>query len=165
MELRKLGLLLGIAPFALGATFFAACGGDDDDGGGGGGGGSGSDEDFVDGLCAAFKDFEDDFSKLLENPEDLANEDDAAEAMAEPFGKLADAFGDLNPPNDLEDWHKDASEALDKVAEQLKDGNFDESLFEDDPLEEPPGDAQERLQKLADDNEDCKEANFDFGTE
>ena len=161
-----MALLLGIAPFALGATFFAACGGDDDDGGGGGGGGNGSDEDFVDGLCGAFKDFEDDFTKIFANPADLGDEEDAAKAMAEPFENLAKAFGDLNPPKDLEDWHKDASDALDDAAKQLKDGNFDEGIFaEESPIEEPPQAAQDRLEKLINDNEDCKDSNFNFDDE
>lgn len=159
MKLRKIGLLLGIAPFALGATFLGACGDDD----GGGGGGSGSDEDFVAGLCDAFLVFQEDLQDLFSDLSDLEDEEEAAKAMAEPFEKLAESFEDLNPPSDLRDWHEDASEALNEAAEQLKDGNVDDGIFAgDQPFDDPPQDVQDRLQAIAEDNDDCIEADFTF---
>ena len=163
MELRRL-LFLGFAPVALGALALAGCGGDDDDDGGGGGGSrTGSDEEFVTDLCAALKDFNDDISEVFSDPESFGeDEDKIAEAMSEPFRNLADSFDEMRVPNDLKDWHSDASEAMNKLADQLEDGNFDEASLEEDPFEDPPQDVIDRLQKLADDNEDCQDADFNF---
>lgn len=160
MEFRKLGPLLGIAPFALGALLFAGCGDDDD--GGGGGTRTGTDEQFVSDFCAALKDFDEDFSSVFANIEDLEDEDAMMEAMAEPISNFANAFEDIRVPSDLRDWHQQASRALRDAADSIEDGNFDEAAFDEDLIEEPPQDVQDRLQSLAEDNEDCKDANFDF---
>jgi hypothetical protein len=164
LKLRQLGLLLGIVPVALGAAIFAGCGDDDDDGGGGGGARTGTDEQFVSDFCKALKDFQDSLSDTLSDPEALSEGEDAvAEALAEPFRDFADAFKDMRVPNDLKDWHSDATKALDQAADQLEDGKFDEGIFaEEEPFEDPPQDVQDRLQKLAEDNEDCKDADFTF---
>ena len=43
------------------------------------------------------------------------------------------------------------------------DIGVDEGIFaEDSPIEEPPQEAQDRLEKLINDNEDCKDSDFDF---
>lgn len=150
---RKFALWLGLVPLALGAMFLAACGGDDD----GGGGGTGNDEDFVSDLCKASADFLADLEDVGDDidPSDL---DAAADAVAEPFEDFANKFKDLNPPGDLKDWHDEASDGLDDIVERLKDGDFESALSSADPLPELPEGPRERLTKIADDNEDCKEA-------
>ena len=151
---RKFALWLGLVPLALGAMFLVACGGDDDDGGGGG---SGSDEDFVSDLCKASADFLADIESAGEDidPSDL---DAASKAIAGPFEDFAGKFKDLNPPDDLEEWHNDASDSLDQIVQQVKDGDFESALGGTDPLPELPDGPRERLGKIADENEDCKEA-------
>jgi len=156
---RRLGLFLGIAPLVIGAMAFGACGDDDD---GGGGSRSGSDEEFVADLCAAMKQFDEDITKVFSDPSAFEDEDEAVEALSEPMRNLANAFEDARVPNDLRDWHEKASKALNDTVDKLESGDFDESTFEDDPFEDPPQDAVDRLQKLAEDNEDCQDADFDF---
>ncbi len=153
---RRLALWLGLVPLTLGATFFAACGGDDD------GGGNGSDEDFVNDLCKAGADFSRDLESLGDDLADESDPEKIAEAVSEPFEDFANAFKDMNPPSDLEDWHEDASGSLDDAVNSLKDGDFDAGILGDDPIPEMPSDAQDRLTQLAEDNEDCQDAEFDF---
>lgn len=157
MEIRKFALLLGIAPVALGATFFAACGGDDD----GGGGGTGSDEAYVADFCEAYKNF---FADLEDAQDDITSSDpeDIAETMAQPVEDLAKALKKAKPPKDMQDWHNQAVKTMEEAADELKDGNFDASIFGDETLSDPPEGAADRLQKLAEDNEDCDDAGFDF---
>lgn len=164
MKPRKLFLLIGLASVALGVIVFAACGGGDDDDSGGGGG-SGSDEAFVGGLCDAFLTFSTDLDKLFKDPSKLADEEDAAKAFAEPFADLAKAFDKLKPPKDLQDWHDEASDALNKVAKDLKAGNADSEVFaSDSPFPDPPKEAGDRLSKVAEKNKTCQEADFDFSS-
>jgi len=159
LEIRRLALWLGIAPAVVGASLFAACGGDDD----GGGGGTGSDEDYVADICDAMLGFQEDLEDLFKDPSKLADEEDAAKALAEPLSDLAGAFKKMKPPSDLKDWHKDASDALSEAADELKDGNLEaDILTQDQPFPDPPKDAADRLAKIAEDNEDCQAADFNF---
>ena len=159
---RKFALWLGLVPLALGAMFFVACGGDDDDGGGGGGGGTGSDEDFVDDLCKAGADFAKDLEDIGDDLSAETDPEKISEAISEPFEDFANAFKKLKPPSDLKAWHDDASKSLDDVVDSLKDGNLDAEVLGDEPFPEMPKDAEERLSKLAEDNDDCQESDFDF---
>lgn len=142
------------------ALLFGACGGDDD-----GGGGGGSDEDFVAAICAAGRDFADDFTKVMDENADLTETDEIAEVMVEPFENFAKAVDDANPPEDLEEWHGEVVTALNGIVEGLKSGNEDEILaaLDADPISDPPADATARLEALAQENEDCQAADFTFG--
>ena len=96
---------------------------------------------------------------------DITDEDKAIEAMVKPFENFANAIDDANPPKDLKDWHDQTVETLDDVVKKLKDGDVEAlSSFGDSPLPEPPADASERLQKIADKNKDCQDADFAFGS-
>lgn len=158
MELRRL-VLLGIAPFALGAPLIAACGGGD------GGGGTGNDEDYVAAICKAGKEFQDELFAAFSEVDPDASEEEALEAFVEPFENFANAIEDANPPSDLEDWHEDTVNAINDIVERIKDGDLDALESEDDPIGDPPAGAAERLQAIADENEDCIEADFTFGDE
>lgn len=161
MNIRKVAIWAGIVPVALGATLFAACGGDDD--GGGGGGGSGSDEDYVAAICKAGLNFSKDLEEVFKDPESLADEDKAMEKLADIFEDFANDFAKAKPPADLKDWHNDASKQLKDGVEQIKDGDLESGIFAGDtPFPEPPAEAGERLQKAAESNEDCQEADFAF---
>jgi hypothetical protein len=109
MELRKVLLAPGVALAVLGVAAFTACGGGD--------GGSGNDEDFVADLCALMLDFDEDIDNI--DPGDITNEEDAAEALMEPFENMVDGFEDLNPPADLEDWHEEAVKQLKQLLEDI----------------------------------------------
>lgn len=151
---------MGIAPLALGASLLASCG--DDDGGGGGGG---SDEDYVAAICSAGKEFSDDLFAALADIDPDASEEDAIEAFIEPFEDFANAIEDANPPSDLAEWHDETVDTLNDLVERIKDGDLDALESEDDPFGEPPAGAAERLQAIADENQDCIDADFTFGEE
>lgn len=162
MNLRKFLLMAGVVPAILGASLFASCGGDDDSSGGGGGG-TGSDEAFVADICKAGAKF----SKAMESlQKDLAKETDVdklAEKASKPFQTFADEFSKAKPPSDLKEWHESTSTSLKAAAKGLKDGDFD--ALDGDIMTSPPGDAADRLAKVADGNKDCQEADLAFDDE
>ncbi|MGE0598505.1 MAG: hypothetical protein AB7J35_01595 [Dehalococcoidia bacterium] len=158
MKLRNYMMFAGILPMILGATLFGACGGDDDDGGSGGG--TGSDEKFVADICKAGAKFSEAMDKLQK---DLSSETDftkIAEKAAQPFEDFANDFSKANPPSDLKEWHDSTSDALKTAVKGLKDGDF--SALDENLISEPPGDAANRLAKVAEDNKDCQEADLNF---
>lgn len=161
MNIRKIAIWAGIVPVALGATLFAACGGDDN--GGGGGSGSGSDEDYVAAICKAGLNFTKDLEEVFKDPSALADEKKAMEKLADIFEDFANDFAKAKPPADLKDWHNDASKQLKDGVKQIKDGDLESGIFAGDtPFPEPPAEAGERLQKAAESNKDCIEADFAF---
>jgi len=158
LEFRRLILGLGVVPVLAGAALFGACSGDDDDEKG-----TGSDEEFVADLCGIMKDFSDDLDGLEDDAEDVEDFDEIAKLLSGPIGDLADGFADLNPPADLKDWHEEASNELDKLADDLDSGELtEEAMSGDSPIPDPPKDAADRLSKIAEDNQDCRDADFDF---
>ena len=130
---------------------------EDDDGGG-----SGNDEDYVAAICAAGKEFQDDLFAAFGDIDPDASEEDQIQAFAEPFEAFANALDDANPPSDLSEWHNDTVDAIKDIVEQIKDGNIEALESEEDPIGEPPAGAAERLQAIADGNEDCIDADFTF---
>jgi len=157
MNFRKLGLYVGIAPVVLGATLLSGCGG---------GGGDANDEDFVSDICGAFADFSEALEKVQSDPEKLAeaasDPDKLSALFVEPYEDLANAFADANPPSDLEDWHEEASKAMKDQVQALKDGEDVDEIFSGDPFPEAPSGPDERLSKVAENNEDCEEAGLAF---
>lgn len=148
---------MGIAPFALGASLLAACGGDDD-----GGGGTGNDEDYVAAICKAGKEFQEELLAAFSDIDLDASEEDQIKAFAEPFEAFANAIEDANPPSDLREWHSNTVKEINKIVDQIKDGDVDALESNEDPLADPPAGAAERLQAIAENNEDCIEADFTF---
>lgn len=175
----KFRMWAGMAVF-LGALLLAACGGGGDDdtssssgtstGGSGGGGDSsvkvnnstGSDEKFVADVCKAYKTFADDLSKAQANAANVKNEADAAKLFSDPLEKLVAAFAKASPPKDLKEWHAAAAKQMSDTVASLKKGG-DLSAFGDvAALADPPQDAIDRLTKIADKNQDCKDSSFSF---
>lgn len=179
-------LVLGLGLFA------AACGGDDDNSSNSGnngststaksdstakttaksgnGGATGSDEQFVSGMCKAAKTFVDKLSADMDKitPSATAESlDDLGKFFEAFFGNLAPAFEqfakdfrNLKPPKDLQQWHADAATKLDAAAKALKDGKFDDPALQDlgdSAMPEIPKDINDRLEKIAKNNKDCKE--------
>ncbi len=145
----------------LAASLLGACGGDDDDDSGSSGG-TGSDEKFVADICkagATFAKAMDGLQKELASETDLGK---VAEKASKPFENFSKDFAKANPPKDLKAWHDDTSDALKTAAKGLKDGNFD--ALGEDLITEPPGDAADRLAKVAEGNKDCQEADIAFGS-
>lgn len=146
---------------AIGALVLTGCGGDDD--GGGGSALGGSDERYVADICAAGLQFQEDLLEAIgEHGED---EERFAEALAEQFERLAKAFSDARPPNDIREWHESTTSQLDEFASQLKAGRDLDAIGEeldDSLLTSPPEDAAARLQTIAANNSDCEAAGFSF---
>jgi len=142
------------------ASGLAACGGDDS--GGKSGTGTGSDDEFVKGLCEATSRFAADFEKAFAGPtpEDFAKAIELLfKSIGAPFQRFSDSFSKLKPPPDLADWHRDASQKLAAATKALKDGNFaDPSLaaLSDNPVPEMPAGAQQRLEAIAAKTGACK---------
>jgi hypothetical protein len=156
-------LTLGAAAIALaGALTFAACG--SDDGGDSSGGssvsaGSGSDEDYVAGLCKAMVNFQEAVDNVDEK--DVKNEADAIAAITGPMDDLVKDMEKVKAPSDLKDYHRKSVAAFKTAAEKLKKDK-DISALGDAQIPDAPAGASERLDKLARENEDCKSAGVVF---
>jgi hypothetical protein len=163
MKLRSVVLGLLIVPALFAAVLFAACGGDDDSGGSSGGG-TGSDEKFVSDICKAGAQFSKDIDSVTKDLSGASSEKDIAVKFAKPFETFANAFSNAKPPSDLKQWHSDASKQLKDAVAALKKGDTESGLFAgDNPFPEPPQNAQDRLEKIAEKNKDCQDADFTFG--
>ena len=179
MDVRKIRLLPStMLSLAVVAIIAIACGGGDSNGGPSG---TGSDEDYVRGLCNAFDDVSETFAKFedgdFEDPEFIKelglDEEDFEDmdfeevftAMFEAmFASMGPAMGDLaddlNPPADVKPCHDEAVVAMKQLADLFEDGGFDLSSLEDDPFEEVgdvefPADIEERLAAIAKDIPGC----------
>jgi hypothetical protein len=160
MNFRRVAIRAGFLPVVLGATILAGCGGGGD---GGPGGGTGSDEEFVSDICKAGLNFTKSLDDIFKDPSALADEDKAIEKLADSFEDFANAFAKANPPADLKAWHSDASKQLKEGVKQIKDGDLEGGVFAGDtPFPEPPGDAGDRLTRVAEENKDCIDADFAF---
>ena len=150
---------------------FVACGGDDDKSSSSDSSGSsaniatGSDTQYVADICKATKKFSDDLDKVMKDAASLKNPDDIAKKFTGPFEDFSNAFAKAKPPKDLKDWHAQTSKNLKDLVAKLKKGDAATlaSAFDSNPIGDPPKEAQDRLQKAAANNKDCKDANFDFG--
>lgn len=131
---------------------------------------TGSDEQFVSGMCKAAKTFVDKLTKDMASvtPSATAESlDDLGTFFEEFFGNIGPAFEQfakdfkqLKPPKDLAQWHADATTKIDAAAKALKDGKFDDPALQalgDNTIPEIPADINDRLEKIAKDNADCKE--------
>jgi len=128
---------------------------------------TGSDAEFVRGLCVAAQGFVDEVTKATDpllTPQPGANGTPAAspdlgsaffalfEAIAPAYGTFADKMSKLKPPSDLADWFQHAQPQMAAAAKALKEGNFaDPSLkdFSTNPFPPIPDGPRARLQGVA----------------
>lgn len=161
MQFHRIRLAAFLVPALMAAALFASCGGDGD---GNSGGGTGSDEKFVADICKAGAKFQADMEKAFPQMVNAKSEEEAIKIIIEPFETMAKSFKAAKPPADLKEWHAEASKAFDDAVKALKSGNTDSALFESDsPFPDPPAAAQERLQKIAEKNDDCQKAGTFLG--
>lgn len=172
MKVRKFtrwALFSAIAIVALMAL--AACGGDDSSSGPSSSGPSksgniatGSDENYVADLCKATKKFSDDLAAATKDPDKLQGADDIGKLLGPPFEAFAKSVAKAKPPSDLKDYHSQVVKTLNDAAAKIKTSNDLSALSSlgDTSFPEPPQAAQDRLQKVADKNNDCKDAGFAF---
>jgi hypothetical protein len=134
---------------------------DDGDDSGNDGPFANKDEEYVDGVCTAVLDFNNEVERLgLENPE--ATEEEAAELVIEPLDVYIAALKDLDPPDDAEDFHNEVVALTEEVRDRIEaEGNLD-ALAETEPAE-APADVRDRLNGIVAENETCQEAGFTIG--
>ena len=136
----------------LAVSSFAACSGD----------GDGNDEDFVRGLCEASTELRNGVEQAIKNSSSSTDPNKAVESLAEPVDEFADDFDDLDPPEDLKDWHDDASEKLSAVAKDFRERKDIAALegFNDSPVPDPPSAQKARLREAAEDIQQCNGVTF-----
>lgn len=136
------GLLLAaafIAPLAI------ACGGGDD---------TGSDEDYVKAFCEAKRAFSEALPAAIKAVNDSGGKDPGR--IARPYEDLADAFDDMDPPEDLKDWHDNATDRLKDRAKAIKDGQAGDAS---DPVSGIPDGPRARLRQQAEKEPACNQLN------
>ena len=130
LESWRWALALPLAAVVL----LGACGGGDDDDAAAdskgdskssSSGATGSDDKFVADICKGFATFAASAAKISADPGKLKDEKSAIEAFSKPFEQLAKDFSNARPPKDMKDWHKQASDSLNKAAAAIKNGSGD----------------------------------------
>ncbi|MGE5596995.1 MAG: hypothetical protein ACM3S1_13305 [Hyphomicrobiales bacterium] len=118
-------------------------------------GDTGSDKDYVSAICKASRDYFDEIAQAFSKV-DEDDPDSFVDAFVEPTEQFAKDFAKAKPPKDLKDWHAQAVDSLNQTVQALKSG--DENAFDETSPEFPemPADAAARLEKIAQDNDDCK---------
>ncbi len=181
MNLRFRGLVVPVVvAFVLGTAPLVACSDRSGDtglrdssssGSSGSAKATGSDQEFVKGLCLAGQHFVDKMMKDLGGAGTTtatpASIDDFGNVFAAFFLNLAPAFAGLaqefkalKPPKDLAQWHADAAAKLDAAAKALKAGKFDDPALNDlgnDAIPPLPQDVQDRLEKVSADIKECQD--------
>lgn len=140
LNLRLTGAALAallIAPLA------AACGGD----------GDGSDEEYVTAFCETQREFTTTLEAAIRDASTTSDFD----AIAEPFETLAGNFKDMDPPEDMKDWHEDATDQLSATAERVKEERNLQAVtsLPQDPLKGMPDGPRARLQRAAANDPAC----------
>jgi hypothetical protein len=171
-------------------ALLAACGDDDDDNGGdtpddaanqspdAGGNededaddqdqdesGAGSDEEqYVADVCGAFDEFGDQFTRIVNDPENQdATEEEAFELFEQPLQQLVDSLDGADPPGDVEEFHDALVSNFSDSLEKVQSG--DTTAFDDlaaMELPTPSEEARAKYQAIADENPDCAAAGVTF---
>lgn len=158
-SMKFVRLVVGTAVVGLVAlAALEACGGDS----GGGPGGAGSDEAYVRAVCGAFAKFEEDFTKLLSDPEALSDEDALTEKFAGVYRTFVDSVAKARPPADVREYHDAFVSQLRTSLDAAEKGDLESAFAESSDLPAPPQDVQDRLQKVADGIEECRDLSI-FG--
>jgi hypothetical protein len=138
---NRIGLALGAV---LGASLAFACGGGSD---------TGSDEEYVTDFCNMQREFSDSVRVAIQGTSGSADFND----IADTFDALADAFDDMKPPEDVQEWHDEASDQISSIAEQVKEDRDLGAVtsLERDPTTGVPESPRARLREIAADDPAC----------
>ena len=139
---KRIALAIGAVSVAAAAF---ACGGDDD---------TGPDDEYVTAFCDAQRAFSDSLETALDNASSSSDFDE----VAEPYETLAEDFGDMKPPEDVQDWHDDVTDQLDGIADRVREeGNLDaHTELEQDPTTGMPDEPRQRLLAIAEEDPACE---------
>ena len=131
--------LMGATALLVVSLGFAACSGGD----------PATDEDFVQELCEATSQLDQQFAAAVAKASEQTDPNKAVEALVGPLEEFVRAFEDADPPKDLEDWHHSASKQLEDAVAKFKKEKALASLegFGDSPVPDPPADAKARLRE------------------
>lgn len=152
--------LAGVALGAFALSFgVAACGGDDSSGGGG------SDEKYVANMCKAVKDFGVSFADISSKAATAKSEDDVIKLLVAPLENVAKAFKNAGPPSDIKDAHNAAVKQLDEAVADVKKNGAKSTKFANFETPKLSPAASARLDAVAAKNQDCKDADFNFGSQ
>lgn len=128
-------------------------------------GGDGSDEGFARAICSSVEDFRNQsMQRIASNPGALTSEESLSKVLAAPFEQFVKDFANAKAPDDMKSWHDSATEELERVSKNVKDGKGAAEIFADTTLfEEPPADIQARLVTAAKNVSECQGAEVVFG--
>lgn len=169
MKIRTLLLSLSLAAIAAISLTAAACGGDDDNSSSSNdtssnsdtklNSGTGGDEQYVSALCKAAAKMQDSITKV--DASKIKSADDAVNAMTGPIEQFVKDLKAAKPPKDVQDYHNAVVKKMSDAVDALKK-NKDPNAFGADfgEIPTPTAAVKDRLQKIVDQNEDCKKADF-----
>lgn len=157
-DMKRRGRIAGFSSLVLGVAIVAGCGGDDD---GGSSGKTASDEEYVGAMCDSFNTFTEDllgkvFAAAASGGSEEEAEKKALEAAEEVFKPLVDDMKAMGVPKDVREYHDEMVKQLEEVLKAIEDGDsaaLENADFGEDL--EIPADIQERLQAVAEKDEDC----------
>lgn len=116
-----------------------------------------SDENFVTQLCEASAELRTDLDVAIQAASTQTDSGKAVGLLVEPLERFVKAFKDSDPPNDLDEWHDEASDRLRTTVEAFKKEQSLAALvgFSDSPIPDPPAEAKQRLRDAAEDVDAC----------
>lgn len=139
------------------AMMLAACGDDDDDGAG-----AGTDEQYVAAVCKAELKLKNAVAEVTKDPSKLKNSTDAFNALIAPYEQFINDLKAVKGPSDVLDYHSGVVELLsDNLATAKKSKDVKALSAGTSPKASQA--IQDRLNKAAASNADCKAAGTGFG--
>jgi len=116
-----------------------------------------SDENFVTQLCEASAELRTDLEAAIQAASTQTDSGKAVGLLVEPLEKFVKAFKDSDPPDDLDEWHDEASDRLQATVDAFKREQSLSALvgFSDSPIPDPPAEAKQRLRDAAEDVVAC----------
>jgi len=151
----------GTVALAAVALVFAACGGDDD-GNGGGGTASGNDKDYVAAICKAQLGFFEDLEKAVKESTGDETEAQVVEILAPALDRWVAAIRNARPPADVRDYHNEVVRVAADAVNRIKQTRSVDALDTLDSIPDAPAAVRDRLNAVAKENADCREADFSF---
>lgn len=140
------------------AMMLAACGGDDD----GASGSSGTDEQYVATVCKAELKLKSAVAEVSKDPSKLKNSSDAFDALVAPYEQFVNDLKTVKGPSDVLEYHSSLVKLLtDNLATAKKTKDVKALSAGTSPKASQA--IQDRLNKAAASNADCKAAGTGFG--
>ncbi len=150
---RRILLAFAAAGLLSIAVLAWSCGGDGNNSGSDGGG---NDESYAAAICKAELNFRNELEKLSDESDDT----EIAKTLVSALDNLTAAFERARPPSDGKPFHDQIVQFFKDARKQINEKGPDALADVEPPT--PPADVSARLEKIAQTNKDCQEANFSF---